>query len=147
LTHDIEGSHAIIGAELARRLHEADDICHAIESHHNEVEANTVLDVIIQASDSISGARPGARRETLESYIKRLESLEKIATEFSGIEKAYAIQAGREVRVMVKPEEIDDDMSFVIAKDIAKKIEGEMDYPGQIKVTVIRESRAIDYAK
>lgn len=147
LTHDIEGSHAIIGAELAKRLHEPEDICHAIEAHHNEVEANTVLDIIVQAADSISGARPGARRETLESYIKRLESLEKIATEFSGIEKAYAIQAGREIRVMVKPEEIDDDMSSVIARDIAKKIEGEMDYPGQIKVTVIRESRAVDYAK
>ncbi len=147
LTHDIEGSHAIIGAELAKRLNEDDEICHAIRAHHNEVEANTVLDVIIQASDQISGGRPGARRETLESYIKRLETLEKIATDFKGIEKAYAIQAGREIRVMVKPEEVNEEMSFVLAKDIAKEIEKEMEYPGQIKVTVIRESRAIDYAK
>jgi ribonuclease Y len=147
LTHDIEGSHAIIGAELARRLHEDEEICHSIEAHHNEIEATTFLDVIVQAADSISGARPGARRETLESYIKRLESLEKIASEFTGIEKAFAIQAGREIRVMVKPDEVDDDLAFVIARDIAKKIESEMEYPGQIKVTVIRESRAIDYAK
>ncbi|MBM3705131.1 MAG: ribonuclease Y [Actinobacteria bacterium] len=147
LTHDIEGSHAIIGAELARRLHEDEEIAHAIESHHNEVEARTFLDIIVQAADTISGSRPGARRETLESYIKRLESLEKIAAEFTGIEKAFAIQAGREIRVMVKPEEINDDLASVIAKDIAKKIESEMEYPGQIKVTVIRESRAIEYAK
>jgi ribonuclease Y len=147
LTHDIEGSHAIIGAELARRLHEDEEICHSIEAHHNEIETETILDIIVQAADSISGSRPGARRETLENYIKRLESLEKIATDFTGIEKAFAIQAGREIRVMVKPEEIDDDKSYIIARDIAKKIESEMDYPGQIKVTVIRESRAIDYAK
>lgn len=147
LTHDIEGSHAIIGAELARRLHEDEEICHAIESHHNEVELQTYLDVIIQAADTVSGSRPGARRETLESYIKRLESLEKIASEFTGIEKAFAIQAGREIRVMVKPEEVNDDMAALIARDIAKKIEGEMEYPGQIKVTVIRESRSIEYAK
>ena len=147
LTHDIEGSHAIIGAELAKRLHEDEEICHSIQAHHNEIEANTFLDVIVQAADAISGGRPGARRETLESYIKRLESLEKIALEFTGIEKAFAIQAGREIRVMVKPDEVDDDLAAVIARDIAKKIEGEMQYPGQIKVTVIRESRAIDYAK
>jgi len=147
LTHDIEGSHAKIGAELARRLHEDEEICHSIEAHHNEIEAQTYLDVIVQAADTISGSRPGARRETLESYIKRLESLEKIATEFSGIEKAYAIQAGREIRVLVKPEEIGDDMALIIAREIAKKIESEMEYPGQIKVTVIRESRAIEYAK
>ncbi len=147
LTHDIEGSHAIIGAELARRLHEDEEIIHSIESHHNEIEVQTFLDVIVQAADTISGSRPGARRETIESYIKRLESLEKIATEFTGIEKAFAIQAGREIRVMVKPEEINDDMAAIVARDIAKKIESEMEYPGQIKVTVIRESRAIDYAK
>jgi len=147
LTHDIEGSHAIIGAELAKRLKEDDEICHAIRAHHNEVEANTVLDVIIQSADQISGGRPGARRETLESYVKRLESLEKIATDFKGIEKAYAIQAGREIRVMVKPEEVDEEMSVILARDIAKEIEKEMEYPGQIKVTVIRESRAVDYAK
>src|SRR4030065_1998335 len=147
LTHDIEGSHDILGAELARRLHEDEEIIHAIESHHNEIEAQSFLDVIVQAADTISGSRPGARRETLESYIKRLESLEKIASEFTGIEKAFAIQAGREIRVMVKPDEVDDDLAAIIARDIAKKIESEMEYPGQIKVTVIRESRAIDYAK
>ncbi|MBC7333548.1 MAG: ribonuclease Y [Actinobacteria bacterium] len=147
LSHDIEGSHALIGAELARRLHEDEEVCHAIEAHHNEVEAKTILDVIVQAADAISGARPGARRETLESYVKRLETLEKIATEFKGIEKAYAIQAGREIRVMVKPDEVDDDMAVVLAKEIARKIESEMEYPGQIKVTVIRESRSIEYAK
>jgi len=147
LTHDIEGSHAIIGAELAKRLNEDEEICHAIESHHNEVEVRSVLDVIIQAADQISGARPGARRETLESYVKRLERLEKIATEFKGIEKAYAIQAGREIRVMVKPEEVNEEMSIVLAKEIAREIEKEMEYPGQIKVSVIRESRAIEYAK
>lgn len=147
LTHDIDGSHAVIGAELTRRLHEDEEICHAIEAHHNEVEVKTILDVIIQAADQISGGRPGARRETLESYVKRLETLEKIATEFTGIEKAYAIQAGREIRVMVKPEDIDEDRAMVLARDIADKIESEMEYPGQIRVTVIRESRAIEYAK
>lgn len=147
LTHDIEGSHAKIGAELARRLHEDEEICHSIEAHHNEIEASSMLDVIVQAADAISGGRPGARRETLESYIKRLETLENIATEFNGIEKAYAIQAGREIRVIVKPEDVDEDMSLVLARDIARKIENDMDYPGQIKVTVIRESRAVDYAK
>lgn len=147
LTHDIEGSHAIIGAELAKRLNEDEEVCHAIKAHHNEIEANTILDVIIQAADQISGGRPGARRETLESYVKRLESLEKIATEFKGIEKAYAIQAGREIRVIVKPEEVNEEMSIVIAKDIAREIEKEMEYPGQVKVTVIRESRAVEYAK
>lgn len=147
LTHDIEGSHALIGAELAKRLHEDSEICHSIEAHHNEIETDTLLDVIVQVADAISGARPGARRETIESYIKRLESLEKIASEFKGIEKSYAIQAGREIRVIVKPDEVNDDMAVIIARDIAKKIEGEMEYPGQIKVTVIRESRAIDYAK
>lgn len=147
LTHDIEGSHAIIGAELAKRLNEDEEICHSIKAHHNEIEATTVLDVIIQASDQISGGRPGARRETLESYVKRLESLERIAKDFKGIEKAYAIQAGREIRVIVKPEEVNDDMSVVLARDIAKEIEKEMEYPGQIKVTVIRESRAVEYAK
>src|SRR5665647_727703 len=132
LTHDIEGSHALIGAELAKRLHEDSEICHSIEAHHNEIETDTLLDVIVQVADAISGARPGARRETIESYIRRLESLEKIASEFKGIEKAYAIQAGREIRVIVKPDEVDDDMSVIIARDIAKKIEGEMEYPGPV---------------
>ncbi len=121
LTHDIEGSHAIIGAELARRLHEDEEICHSIEAHHNEIEAQTFLDVIVQAADTISGARPGARRETLESYIKRLESLEKIASEFTGIEKAFAIQAGREIRVMVKPDEVDDDLACCYCKRHCKE--------------------------
>jgi ribonucrease Y len=147
LTHDIDGSHAVIGAELARRLHEDEEICHAIEAHHNEVAVKSILDVIIQAADQISGGRPGARRETLENYVKRLETLEKIATEFNGIEKAYAIQAGREIRVMVKPEDVDENMAMVLARDIANKIEEEMEYPGQIRVTVIRESRAVEYAK
>lgn len=147
LTHDIDGSHAIIGAELTRRLHEEEEICHAIEAHHNEVGVKSVLDVIIQAADQISGARPGARRETLENYVKRLETLEGIATEFKGIEKAFAIQAGREIRVIVKPDDVDENMAMVLARDIANKIEGEMEYPGQIRVTVIRESRSIEYAK
>jgi len=147
LSHDIEGSHAVIGAELAKRLHEDEEIVHAIKAHHEDIEINTILDVIVQASDSISGSRPGARRETLENYVKRLESLENIVSGFKGIEKTFAIQAGREIRVIVKPEEVDDNMSVVLARDIAKKIEGEMEYPGQIKVTVIRENRAIEYAK
>ncbi len=147
LTHDIEGSHAKIGAELAKRLNESEETCHSIEAHHNEIDVESILDVIVQAADAISGGRPGARRETLESYVKRLESLEKIATEFNGIEKAFAIQAGREIRVIVKPGEVDEDMAIVLARDIAKNIESEMEYPGQIKVTVIRESRAIEYAK
>ncbi|MCD4669672.1 MAG: ribonuclease Y [Actinomycetia bacterium] len=147
LTHDIDGSHAVIGAELARRLHEDEEICHSIEAHHNEVEVKSILDVIIQAADQISGGRPGARRETLENYVKRLETLEKIATEFKGIEKAFAIQAGREIRVIVRPEDVDENTAMVLARDIANKIESEMEYPGQIRVTVIRESRAVEYAK
>ena len=147
LTHDIDGSHAIIGAELTRRLHEDEEICHSIEAHHNEIPVKSILDVIIQAADQISGGRPGARRETLENYVKRLETLEKIATEFKGIEKAFAIQAGREIRVIVRPDDVDENMAMILARDIANKIEGEMEYPGQIRVTVIRESRAIEYAK
>jgi len=147
LTHDIEGSHAIIGAELTRRLHEDEEICHSIEAHHNEVGVKSILDVIIQAADQISGGRPGARRETIENYVKRLETLERIATEFKGIEKAFAIQAGREIRVIVKPDDVDENRAMVLARNIANKIEGEMEYPGQIRVTVIRESRAIEYAK
>ncbi|HAJ95210.1 MAG TPA: ribonuclease Y, partial [Actinobacteria bacterium] len=116
-------------------------------AHHNEVGVKSILDVIIQAADQISGGRPGARRETLENYVKRLETLEKIATEFKGIEKAFAIQAGREIRVIVKPEDVDENTAMVLARDIANKIEAEMEYPGQIRVTVIRESRAIEYAK
>jgi ribonuclease Y len=147
VTHEIEGSHAIIGAEIARRLKEPPEVCHAIEAHHGEVEQRTIEAVITVVADAISGARPGARRETVESYIKRLERLEEIAMEFDGVEKVYAMQAGREVRVMVKPEDIDDLGAEVIARDIAKKIEEELQYPGQIKVMTIREVRSSATAK
>jgi ribonuclease Y len=147
ITHEVEGSHALIGAELARRLKERPDVIHAIEAHHGEVEPRTVEAVIVMTADAISGARPGARRETLETYIKRLERLEGIAESFEGVEKCYAMQAGREVRVMVHPSKVDDLQAEVIARDIAKRIEEELQYPGQIKVTVIRELRAVEYAK
>ena len=147
VTHEIEGSHAIIGAEIARRLKEKPEVCHAIEAHHGEVEQRTVEAVITATADAISGARPGARRETIESYVKRLERLEEIAMEFAGVDKVYAMQAGREVRVMVKPEDVDDLGAEVIARDVAKKIEEELQYPGQIRITVIRELRSAAYAK
>jgi ribonuclease Y len=147
VTHEIEGSHALIGAEIARRLKESPAVCHAIEAHHGEVEQRTIEAVITQTADAISGARPGARRETLETYVKRLERLEEIAGEFEGVEKVYAMQAGREVRVMVKPEDVDDLRAEVIARDIAKKVEEELQYPGQIRITVIRETRSSAYAK
>ncbi len=145
--HEVEGSHAVIGADLARRFGERSEIVHAIESHHGDVEPNTVIDVLVQAADAVSAARPGARKETLDAYIKRLEKLEEIANSHEGVERTYAIQAGREVRVMVTPEVIDDAHAVVLAHDIAHQIEGEMQYPGQVKVVVIRESRAVDYAK
>jgi len=145
--HEVEGSHAVIGANLARRYSENDAVCHAIEAHHNDVEQETVEAVLVAAADAVSGARPGARRETLETYIKRLERLESIAEAKKGVEKSYAIQAGREIRVMVKPDEIDDDGASLLCREIAREIEQELDYPGQIRVTVIRESRAVDYAK
>jgi len=147
VTHEVEGSHALIGAEIARRLKEAPAVCHAIEAHHGEVEQRTVEAVITQTADAISGARPGARRETLETYVKRLERLEEIAGEFEGVEKVYAMQAGREVRVMVKPHDVDDLRAEVIARDIAKKVEEELQYPGQIRITVIRETRSSAFAK
>ena len=147
VTHEIEGSHALIGAEIARRLKESPAVCHAIEAHHGEVEQRTIEAVITQTADAISGARPGARRETLETYVKRLERLEEIAGEFEGVEKVYAMQAGREVRVMVKPGDVDDLRAEVIARDIAKKVEEELQYPGQIRITVIRETRSSAYAK
>jgi ribonuclease Y len=147
VTHEVEGSHALIGAEIAKRLGESPEVCHAIESHHNEVEQRTIEAVITQTADAISGARPGARRETLETYVKRLERLEQIAMEFEGVEKVYAMQAGREVRVMVKPEDVDDIQAEVIARDIAKKVEEELQYPGQIRITVIRELRSSAYAR
>ncbi|HYN99937.1 MAG TPA: ribonuclease Y, partial [Actinomycetota bacterium] len=147
ITHEVEGSHALIGAELARRLKESPAVVHAIEAHHQEVEQRTVEAVITQTADAISSARPGARRETLETYVKRLERLEALAESFPGVEKCYAMQAGREVRVMVNPNRIDDLQAEVLARDIAKKIEEELQYPGQIKVMVIREHRAVEFAK
>lgn len=145
--HEVEGSHAAIGAELAKKYGESDVIVHAILAHHEDVEAASILDVIVQAADALSGARPGARREMLETYIKRLEELERIANSFQGVEKSYAIQAGREIRIVVNSEKINDEATYVLSKDIAKKIETELSYPGQIKVVVVRETRAVDYAK
>jgi ribonucrease Y len=147
LTHEVQGSHALIGAEIARRYGEPEDVVHAIEAHHNEVEVRTVEAVLTQAADAISGGRPGARRESLEAYIKRLERLEQIALAQGGVEKVFAMQAGREIRVMVKPAEIDDIQAQVIARDVAKQVEDELTYPGQIRVTVVRESRAIEFAR
>jgi ribonucrease Y len=147
LTHEVEGSHAIVGADLARRLGECDDVVHAIEAHHNEVEPRTVEAVVTQAADAISGGRPGARRESLETYVNRLERLEAIAGEKNGVEKVYAMQAGRDIRVMVRPDVVDDIQAQVLARDIAKQIEEELTYPGQIKVTVVRESRATEVAR
>ena len=147
VTAEAEGSHIQLGVEIATKYRENKDIIHAIESHHNDVEPKTVLDFIIQAADALSAARPGARREDIENYIKRLQKLEEVAGDFEGVDKTFAIQAGREVRIMVKPEMIDDDKMKLLARDIAKKIESELDYPGQIKVSVIRESRTVDYAK
>jgi ribonuclease Y len=147
LTHEVQGSHALIGAEIARKYGESEDVVHAIEAHHNEVEVRTVEAVLTQAADAISGGRPGARRESLEAYIKRLERLEQIALAQDGVEKVFAMQAGREIRVMVKPTEIDDIQAQVIARDVAKQVEDELTYPGQIRVTVVRESRAIEFAR
>ena len=147
LTHEVEGSHAIIGAELARRLKERPEVVHAIEAHHGEVEQRTIEAVLTQAADAISGGRPGARRETLESYVKRLERLEEIAGSYPGVDKVFAMQAGREVRIMVKPEDVDDVAAQVLARDMAKRVEQELQYPGQIKITVVREIRSIEYAK
>jgi ribonuclease Y len=145
--HELEGPHALIGAELARRYGESEAIVEAIASHHDDVAPESILAVLVQAADALSGARPGARKELLETYIKRLENLEKIAMEFPGVSKAYAIQAGRELRVMVESQVVDDAGVVLLSRDIAKKIESEMTYPGQIKVTVIRETRAVEYAK
>ncbi len=147
LDHEQEGTHIQLGVEVAKKYKENEDVIHAIHAHHGEVEAKTVIACIVQAADAISAARPGARRENIESYIKRLEKLEEIANSFSGVENSFAIQAGREVRIVVKPEVISDDQMIIIARDIANKIENELEYPGQIKVNVIRENRAVDYAK
>jgi ribonuclease Y len=145
--HEVEGTHISIGVDLAKKYRESNAIVHCIAAHHNDIEPTTLEAVLVQAADAISGARPGARRESLEFYVKRLEKLEEIANSFKGVEKSFAISAGREVRIMVKPEQIDDAGALFMAKEIAKKIESEMDYPGQIKVNVIRESRSVEYAK
>jgi ribonuclease Y len=147
VSHEIEGPHALVGGDLARRHGEAEAVAHAMEAHHNEVEPQTIEAVIVQSADALSGARPGARGESLEHYVKRLRDLEGIATRHAGVEKVYAMQAGREIRVMVQPGEVDDDTAVLLSQTIAREIEKELEYPGQIKVTVIRESRATEYAK
>lgn len=145
--HELEGTHISIGVDIAKKFKESNAVIHAIAAHHGDIEAKTVEAMIVQAADAISGARPGARRESIENYVKRLESIEKIANSFDGVEQSYAIQAGREIRVMVKPEDVDDSKTYFIAKEIAKKLEDELEYPGQIKVSVIRELRSVEYAK
>jgi ribonuclease Y len=145
--HEIEGTHVEIGIDLLRKYNESEDVIHAMACHHGDYEPQSVEAVLVMAADSISAARPGARRETLESYIKRLQKLEDISSSFKGVEKSYAIQAGREVRIIVKPDRIDDAAAVQLSRDIVKKIEAELEYPGQIKVTVIRETRAVEYAK
>lgn len=147
IDHEVEGPHVTIGADLARKYRESALVINGIESHHGDIEPASVEAVLVQAADAISAARPGARRETLETYIKRLEKLEEIADSYEGVDRAFAIQAGREIRIMVKPEKIDDYATVTLGKDIAKRIEGELEYPGQIKVTIIRETRSVDYAK
>ncbi len=147
LTAEVEGSHVQIGADVAKKYKESKEVIHAIEAHHGDVEATSIIAVIVQAADAISAARPGARRENLENYIKRLEKLEEIAKSFEGVDKTFAIQAGREIRIMVKPEQVNDEKMILVARDIVKKIESELEYPGQIKVNLIRESRVTDYAK
>ena len=147
LDHDMEGTHVQIGVDILKKYKENPLIINAVEAHHGDVEPQTLEAVLVQAADAISASRPGARRETLEAYIKRLENLESIADSFDGVEKSFAIQAGREVRIIVKPDRVSDDQMIVLARDVSKRIEDEMDYPGQIKVNIIREKRVVDYAK
>jgi ribonuclease Y len=144
---EVEGTHATVGMDILKRFHEPAEVIHAVGAHHNDIEPHSVEAVLVLVADAISASRPGARRETLETYVKRLQKLETIADSFDGVEKTYAVQAGREIRVMVKPTEIDDLAAVKLARDTAKRIEEEMEYPGQIKVTVIRETRAVDFAK
>ncbi len=145
--HEMEGSHVQLGVELARKYNESPDVIHAIEAHHNGVEPRTVIACLVQAADAISAARPGARRENVENYIRRLEKLEELTGTYPGVEKSYAIQAGREVRIMVKPEDVSEDNMVILARELTKKIESELEYPGQIKVNVIRETKVVEYAK
>ena len=147
LDHEMEGSHVQLGADAAKKYRESEPVVHAIRAHHGDVEPTTTVAFIVQAADAISAARPGARRENIENYIKRLEKLEEIADSFDGVDTSFAIQAGREIRVMVKPEKINDDQMVILAHDIAGRIEDELEYPGQIKIHVVRESRVMDYAK
>ena len=147
IDHEVEGTHVSIGVDLAKKFNESAAVINGIAAHHNDVEPQSVEAVLVQAADAISAARPGARRESLENYIKRLQKLEEISNSFEGVEKSYAIQSGREVRIIVKPEDVNDAGTLILAKEIVKRIEREMEYPGQIKVNVIRETRAVDFAK
>ena len=145
--HEIEGSHVAIGVDIAKKYGESFEVCHAIEAHHGDVQPQTLIACIVQAADAVSAARPGARKENIENYIKRLQKLEEIANSFDGVDKSYAIQAGREIRIMVKPEVLSDEGMVLVARDIVKRIENELEYPGQIKVNMIRETRVSDVAK
>jgi ribonuclease Y len=147
VTHEVEGSHALISAQMAKKFGESPQVVHAVEAHHYEVQPESVEAVLVIAADAISASRPGARGESLENYVKRLEALEEIASKRKGVERVFALQAGREIRVMVKPSEVDDDTAVLLSHEIAREIESQLEYPGQIKVTVIRESRAVEYAK
>lgn len=147
IDHEVDGSHVELGVEAAKKYRENEGVIHAIQAHHGDVEPKTIVACLVQAADAISAARPGARRENVQNYIKRLEMLEEISSSFEGVERSYAIQAGREVRIMVKPDVISDDKMVLVARDIVQKIENELEYPGQIKVNIIRETRATDYAK
>jgi ribonuclease Y len=147
LNHEVEGSHVQIGVDLAKKYRESGDVIHAIAAHHNDIEPETIAAVLVQAADAISSARPGARRESLENYVKRIEKLEVLAKSFEGVDQTFAVQAGREIRVLVKPEQVNDEATVFLAKEIAEKLENELEYPGQIKVNVIREVRSVEYAK